>query len=74
MINKKIQKLQDEINMLDNTIKYFYDKKLSRGLSSEDYERYDVAKKAKKRKQKELEDIIKIFNNNNSIMSYTYTI
>ena len=73
MNNMQIQKLEKEIYILDSTIKYLYDKKLSRGLSNEDYERYSIAKKTRKRKQKELDDIIKIFNNDNSIMSYTYT-
>lgn len=70
----QIEKLEYEINMLKNTIAYFYDKKFSRELSDKEYEIYNTTKEILKRKEKSLEDRKKIFDSTNSITSYTYTI
>ena len=74
MAANQIEKLEYEINMLKNTIAYFYDKKFSGGLSDKEYEIYNTTKEILKRKQKSLEDRKKIFDSTNSITSYTYTI
>lgn len=74
MNDNQIEKLQYEIHQLKNQVKFFYDKKNSRGLDDREYKMYSTTKEILKRKEKMLEYRINILNNSNSVKSYTYSL